>query len=351
MPSKNPPIQILLHSDVRSWIEANGQNHAQSATSLITGCIADWVHSSSDDKELAWAHLVYAAHSAPHGEGVRSSFRLSKEIVKVCNDAADRIAGTGWQSILNAIVRLKGVCAARLQPNILAFQPDEHAHIRCLAGEREFLVSSPSEGAFSSLETWRLKGAELDAAGRVIISGATFEDDGIVLISGTSGNKRVQKWWPEICGLLWRITPENATKEDAIDLWWRAFSTDSWNAIELAACELWTRSQIEEGRLRIDQAAKILEGSRSYVIWRAKRLNDGHKINSGKTLKPLNKRRRAIVQLTQNIGTLDPSKNVLTDVARALQIHDGTIPSEQEVENALKRMYEDGYARLPQKRG
>lgn len=318
----------------------------------ICNCIVDWTKSSAINKDVAWARLVYSAHSDPHGNGTSSSIRLPQELKRACIMASASVAGKGWQCILNAMVRLQGIWEERPRAKVLEFHPDGLERIRCIAGKREFLRSSNAVGELGTLESWTRAGAEIDAEGRVVISRAEFEVDGISVISGKTKNWLVPTpWWTEICELLLLLVPSEATKEVKINLCWRIFCSPQWEKIERFACAAWARKQIISGQLRIEDAPAILDEYDHYVIWRAKRLNDGHRKDDGRKLKPHNMRRRALAQLTQNIGTLDPGKNVQNDVARALRIYDGTIPSEQEVENALKRMYEDGYARLPQKRG
>lgn len=350
MPSRDAPTQILLHSDVSDWLAS--RRSTEPAAKAITDCIVDWISFSAIDKDCAWARLVYSAHSAPHGEGKSFSIRLPPSLKRACIAASALVAGKGWQRILNAMVRLQGIWKERPRAKVLEFHPDGLDRIRCVAGNREFLRSSNAVDEFGTLESWTRAGAEIDAHGRVVINGAEFVEDGIYVISGRTKNRLVPTpWWTEICGLLLTLVPPGATKDVAVDLWWRIFCSPQWVDIEALACTAWARGQIISGQLRIEDAPAILDGFRPYVIWRALMLNDGHRKDAGKKLKPHNKRRRALAQLTQNIGTLDPGKNVLCDVARALQIHDGTIPSEQEVENAAKRIYEDGYARLPLKRG
>jgi hypothetical protein len=304
------------------------------------------------DNEVAWARLVFSAHAAPHKGSVSYSIRLQKDIEDVCVAAAKSVAQKGWQNILNAIVRVNGVWRDNTPATVLEFHPDGLDRIRCIAGEREFLISSNATGEFGTMETWQLAGAEVDSDGRVVIREAEFETDGIRLISGSTGNMSAQAhWWPEISELLLEGMEADATKEVVVKSWWDLFCSERWNDIELRACETWARKKIENGSLRMDQAPKQLESSRSYIIWRAQRLNKGHHLASGRKIRPHDLRRRAIAQITHNLNSVEPGSSALSDVERAIEINDGRKPTMEEAENALKRIYEDGYARSGPKSG
>lgn len=343
--------RIRLHSDVAMWLSDSRRTESCNFAGRIYECIHKWKIESSIDAERAWARLVYATHTAPFGHSVDYSIKIPKDKEKICSDAARSVSGVGWQGVLNGIVRLHGVWPSRPKREPFEFQSDGLERIRCVAGHREFLLSANAEGEFGSKNTWLKEGGETDSKGRFVIRQVEFESDGMWLISGASRNFRSPRWWNEMSSTLAGLITREMSESDAVGFWWNLFCIPWWTNFEIEACDIWARREILKGHLRMLDVPPVLDELRAHQIWRARILDYGHDVRSGRTPRPLHPRVRTILQLTQNLSSSDPGATARDDVRRAMTIYDHRAPTDGEIDNFLKRLYERGYARTAPKSG